>query len=103
MENRIERESREIKDVLRNNVCKIAFVKKGKDAGSVRLMLGTLKAEYLQKRIAPSTGKKKARKKPVDQIVCFDIEKNSFRSFKLDAILSFDKIDAIVYNRTAVQ
>jgi len=97
---RSEEKAITLKETLREGVCKVAFMKQtGDEAGSVRIMLGTLKSDYLKKRLPTPKKKanKKLRKTDPNQIMAYDVEKGSFRSFKVDSVLAFEKVDATVY------
>jgi len=74
----------EITDMLSNHVCKIHFVKAD---GSERFMLGTLLDTYIQ---VESAGKSK----PNEEVVTvWDCEKDSWRAFRIDRLISIEKAD----------
>ena len=73
-------------ELLHNNELKIAFEKKD---GTMREMKCTLKEDMLPKRVAKDDTEKKPRKVNEEVLVVFDVEKQAFRSFRLDSLRSF--------------
>ncbi len=65
--------------MLKMDVCKVTF-KKADD--SIREMICTLKDDYIT---VESAGK--SMDKP-DLVVCWDVEKEAWRSFRLDRLIS---------------
>jgi hypothetical protein len=76
-----------LKELLQKKVVQIKFKKKD---GSERLMKCTLLSD-----IVPVYEKKTDRKKKEneDTLAVWDIEKDSFRSFKLDSIISYQALE----------
>jgi len=81
----------ELKKLLSENKLSVLFTKKD---GEKRAMLCTLQADYL-----PVTDKKegdevkKVKKQSDENISVWDLEKNSWRSFRLDSLISYSIID----------
>lgn len=70
----------ELKDKLKDNILCVKFRKKDQ---STREMLCTLMESFL-----PISEKKESTKKENDNVIAaWDIEKEAFRSFRLDSIL----------------
>lgn len=69
-------------NLLHENVCVVVFEKKD---GTERTMLCTLKGDLLP----PSSGTTKTVVVPDTQVRCFDIQKNEWRSFNTDSVISF--------------
>ena len=76
-----------LKELLQKKVVEIKFKKKD---GSERLMKCTLLSD-----IVPVYEKKTDRKKKEseDTLAVWDIEKDSFRSFKVDSIISYQALE----------
>lgn len=73
-----------IKDLLKQNVVKISFTKTD---GADRTMLCTLKSDLLPVVETKEVTKKKAENENVLSV--WDIEKDAFRSFRLNALKSY--------------
>lgn len=74
----------EITNMLRDRVCKIHFVKAD---GTERFMLGTLLDTYIQVESAGEA-------KPNDEVVTlWDCEKDAWRAFRIDRLISIEKAD----------
>jgi uncharacterized protein YdaT len=69
-----------LKGILRSEEVTILFTKKD---GTERKMLCTLKEDKIPQEFAPKT---ENREKSEDAIAVFDLEKNSWRSFRFDSI-----------------
>lgn len=83
----------EVIAALHEGKVEISFLKKD---NSVREMLCTLNHEYLPK-IAESDEsgepkQKKARKKNLDVIAVYDLEKKAWRSFRYDSLVTFKTV-----------
>ena len=76
-----------LKELLQKKVVEIKFKKKD---GSERLMKCTLLSD-----IVPVYEKKTDRKKKEneDTLAVWDIEKDSFRSFKVDSVISYQALE----------
>lgn len=76
----------ELKSRLREGVCKVTFTKAN---GEKRIMHCTLNESML-----PSTEVDKEAKHPtkenLDIIAAWDVEKNGWRSFRVDSLVSFN-------------
>ena len=70
-----------LKDNLSRNVMKIEFTKAD---GTIREMLCTLDP----KRLPESPIKESKKKENPDVLAVFDLEKNAWRSFRLDSVIS---------------
>lgn len=69
-----------LKMILRSEEVTILFTKKD---GTERKMLCTLKEDKIPQEFAPKT---ENRAKSEDALAVFDLEKNSWRSFRFDSI-----------------
>lgn len=69
-----------LKGILRREEVTILFTKKD---GTERKMLCTLKEDKIPQEFAPKT---ENRAKSEDALAVFDLEKNSWRSFRFDSI-----------------
>lgn len=72
----------ELVKVLQKGLCNVSFEKAD---GSTRNMLCTLNNNYI---LVESAGKSKENDKVV---VVWDVEKNEWRSFRLDRLISFSQ------------
>lgn len=80
----IESQREEIKKQLKESIMRITFEKKD---GTNRVMLATLRNDYIEPILKPTTN----HRKPNPDVCCvFDIEKESFRSFRWDSLLSWE-------------
>ena len=73
-----------LKEILKNNVISISFTKVD---GSKREMKCTLKEELLPELQVSSSLSKKQENEHV--LPVWDLEKNSFRSFRIDSVLDY--------------
>ena len=77
---------------LRSSDCEVVFIKKD---GSKRTLKCTLREDVLNNLVfadkTPTEGRV-ARKPSVDTISAWDLEKEAWRSFRLDTVVSFSKI-----------
>lgn len=81
-----EMEIKEIKNLLKSNVCEVVFTKAD---GTERTMKATLQAKYIP-IVENNPDKPKRTKKAVDGLVTvYDVEKEDWRSFKVENIISF--------------
>jgi hypothetical protein len=71
--------------ILRNSVAVVTFVKKN---GELRKMKCTLKEDVLPDLVGTK------RKRNYDVLPVWDLEKNAWRSFRLDSIENVEVIDA---------
>ncbi|MGZ8924855.1 MAG: SH3 beta-barrel fold-containing protein [Nitrososphaeraceae archaeon] len=80
------------REELRKHICKVVFEKQyGREKGQFRTMICTLKQDYIdQHNLTPVGG---GYVVPDHQIRCVDIEKNEWRSFTIDSVISFDIIE----------
>lgn len=76
----------ELKSRLHEGVCKVTFTKAN---GEVRIMHCTLNESMLPPSVVEAN-EKSPRKENVDVIAAWDVEKNDWRSFRIDSITSFD-------------
>lgn len=77
-------EASKIRDILRQNVATVEFKKKD---GTIRKMICTLLPEFMPEAPAPDT-------KPSDTVITvFDLEKNDWRAFRVDSVMSIDTDD----------
>ena len=76
--------SKEIRELLKSNIIEVVFEKKD---GSERKMFCTLIEEFL-----PSRGEEIiSQGQPSDNnITCWDLEQNAWRSFRLDSVKSLE-------------
>jgi len=79
----------EIKDILSKNVATVSFTK---NDGTTRDMLCTLREDHLPPVTEDDNTQKKPRKYNPDVLPVWDIEKNAWRSFRVDTV-EFIKID----------
>ena len=70
---------------LHNNICSVKFTKKD---GSIREMRCTLKENYLPTQT--DLEEQVQRKTSTESISVWDVDKNGWRSFRVDSILEFD-------------
>lgn len=80
----IESQREEIKKALKDSILRITFEKKD---GTNRVMLATLRNEYIEPILKPNT---KHRKPNPDVCCVFDIEKGAFRSFRWDSLIAWE-------------
>jgi len=76
----------ELKSRLREGVCKVTFTKAN---GETRIMHCTLNESMLPTAVAEEA-EKNPRQENHDVIAAWDVEKNGWRSFRVDSIASFD-------------
>lgn len=77
-----ESQREEIKKQLKESILRITFEKKD---GTYRVMLATLRNDYIEPILKPKT----EHRKPNPDVCCVvDIEKGSFRSFRWDYLIS---------------
>lgn len=79
----------EIKDILTKNVATVTFIK---NDGTSREMFCTLRPDMIPNLLEEDT-EKKARKQNLDVLPVWDVEKNAWRSFRIDSV-EFIKIDS---------
>ena len=80
----IESQREEIKKQLKESIMRITFEKKD---GTNRVMLSTLRNDYIEPILKPTTN----HRKPNPDVCCvFDIEKEGFRSFRWDSLISWE-------------
>ncbi len=80
----------ELIDQLRNHICEAIFTKKD---GTERVMNCTLMSEKLPEAQKENDGNSKKENK--DILVVWDLDKNAWRSFRIDSLLKF----AVMTNR----
>ena len=77
-----------IQSLLKTKVCKVVFEKLD---GSERTMICTLKEDLL-----PSLAEAKITKKPNETVMpVWDIEAQSWRSFRVDSVIEFSEYEKI--------
>lgn len=75
-----------ISDLLRENVCKVKFIKVD---GSERLMHCTLHKSFLPEMpLTEENVNSEPRKKNYETVRVFDLDKNDWRSFRIDSIIT---------------
>lgn len=74
-------EKSEIKNTLRENICKVTFTKVD---GTERVMRCTLKESYLPAVVKDET--KKTRKQNDKTVAVWDLEKDAWRSFLINNV-----------------
>ena len=79
-----ESQREEIKKQLKESILRITFEKKD---GTYRVMLATLRKEYIESILKQNT---EHRKTNPDVCCVFDIEKDAFRSFRWDSLISWE-------------
>lgn len=80
----IESQREEIKKRLKESILRITFEKKD---GTYRVMLATLRNDYIEPILKPNT----KHRKPNPEVCCvFDVEKDAFRSFRWDSLISWE-------------
>jgi len=77
----------ELKNLLKSTVLTVNFKKKD---DSVRKMVCTLNEEYLPDVDQDSTESKRTKKESTDAIAVWDLEKQAWRSFRLDSIINYE-------------
>lgn len=75
----------ELRDLLTKDIVTVTFTKKD---GSVREMLCTTMSEYLPKRDNPTGAETPITKRETETLTVWDLEQNSWRSFRFDSIKS---------------
>jgi hypothetical protein len=73
----------DIIQVMKNNVCKISFVKVGTD--ELREMICTLRPDLLPEGVEVTESKKKEN---LDVIAVYDLENNGWRSFRIENLMT---------------
>lgn len=76
----------ELKSSLHSGVCKVTFTKAN---GETRVMHCTLNESMLPPTVV-ETEVNSPRVENTDVIAAWDVEKNGWRSFRIDSITSFD-------------
>jgi hypothetical protein len=82
MENKFDRG--EIVAALKKTICRVAFTKTN---GDMRVMYCTLQESVLP--AAPEESSETTRKRSEDVVSAWDVEKNAWRSFRVDSITDF--------------
>lgn len=83
----IESQREEIKKQLKESIMRITFEKKD---GTNRVMLATLRNDYIEPILKPTTN----HRKPNPDVCCvLDVEKNEFRSFRWDSLISWEVVE----------
>ena len=78
----------ELKEKLSQSVAKVVF---NKSDGTLREMRCTLMSEFLPAK-KELTEEVKPRKQNDDVVAVWDLDKESWRSFRLDSIVSFEGV-----------
>lgn len=76
----------EYQTILRNNICVVEFTKKD---GTNRSMICTLK----QDKLPASSATSRTVTVPDHQVRVFDIQKQDWRSFNVDTVVSFNTVE----------
>lgn len=71
--------------LLRHDICEVTFTKAD---GSNRYMIGTLKPEFLPDNECDAALSPTAEENP-NIVVLWDMEKDAWRSFRIDRLISF--------------
>ena len=85
-------EIKEMKELLKSNICEVVFTKVD---GTERTMRATLKPDvitFMEDTLAmkkEDDTPKRTRKANDNVISCYDIEKSDWRSFRIDSVKSF--------------
>lgn len=77
----------EVVKMLKESVCTVKFTKKD---GTERIMKATLKNDVVEPLIEANGTSTSSRKSNPNQVCVVDIEKNAWRSFNLDSIISIE-------------
>lgn len=78
----------ELKDLLKKTVVTVNFKKKD---DTLRKMICTLNEDYLPEVTnAGDQESKKTKKESPDAIAVWDLEKHSWRSFRIDSIINYE-------------
>lgn len=77
----------DLKKLLKTTVLTVNFKKKD---DSVRKMVCTLNEEYLPDVDQDNTESKRTKKESTDAIAVWDLEKQAWRSFRLDSIINYE-------------
>jgi hypothetical protein len=78
----------ELTKLLREGSVEVKFKKKD---SSIRNMLCTLSEDYLPKVDSEEVKEKKVKKVNEDTLPVWDLEKEAWRSFRLDSIVEYQK------------
>ena len=73
----------EIIGLLKENICQVKFTKKN---GDLRNMVCTLRKEYLPGDLFDNL-KEVDKEQTHSNVVCWDVEADGFRSFKVDSVI----------------
>ena len=77
-----------IKDILKNSVATVTFTKSD---GTERIMKCTLKEEFLPEIVnEDDQSEKKTRKVNLDVLPVWDLDKKSWRSFRIDSLCKLE-------------
>ena len=76
-----------LKKLLQEKVLTVQFKKKDE---SLRKMVCTLNEEYLPEVEPKENEAKKTKAESTDSIAVWDLEKQAWRSFRLDSIIDYD-------------
>lgn len=74
---------------LKEGICEVVFTKRD---GSQRIMNATLNDKILEEIFGQrqdNDGEKKTRKQSEDVVVCLDVDKKEWRSFRVDSVTGF--------------
>lgn len=74
---------------LKEGICEVIFTKRD---GSQRIMNATLNDKILEEIFGQrqdNDGEKKTRKQSEDVVVCLDVDKKEWRSFRMDSVTGF--------------
>lgn len=84
-------ETNKILNDLKSNICEVLFKKVD---GTERVMVCTLHESYLPKQIELEESIQNVTS-PLKSVSVWDIEKNGWRAFKTDSIMSFEVIESL--------
>ena len=77
----------EIKDLLQTKILRVKFTKTD---GTERDMICTLKSDLLKEHVNKTDRKKKENE---NVLSVWDVEKDAFRSFRLDSLISYSVVE----------
>lgn len=77
--------------MLQQGICKVKFIK---GDGSERTMRCTLNTDYIDQHKLTPMGS--GNSGPIEQIRCVDVDKNGWRSFNVDRVISFEQESLVV-------
>lgn len=92
VEKEIKLTKNDYKNALRNHICEVVFEKKD---GTLRKLICTLDTQFIpvssQKVLKEYMDQPKHRESP-NSVTVFDLEKNTWRAFRIESVLVFKKV-----------